>query len=126
MNLDADPAVSEHLSQHANMTSFASSNNEKPISGTNSCLRHYKDLINEKPENFTKQEQLVIVELIEEYTRRGNFELIFPRAANYESYKKYFRLLRSPNVILWRWLQIEDPEKRMKIIKDFYCRDNSA
>lgn len=55
---------------------------------------------------FSREEQLVIVELIEEYSRRGNFDLIFPRKHNVDSYKKYFKVPRSPNLIAWRWLKL--------------------
>lgn len=35
-------------------------------------------------ESFSREEQLIVVELIEEYMRRGNWDLIFPRKHNVE------------------------------------------
>jgi len=42
--------------------------------------------------DFNIEEQMVIVELCEEYCRRGEFDLIFPRKANVDQYKKYFKV----------------------------------
>ena len=48
----------------------------------------------------------MVVELIEEYTRRGQFELIFPRRNNIDRYKKYFKVPRACNTIIWKWLKL--------------------
>ena len=42
------------------------------------------------PRNYNREEQLVVIELVEEYTRRGQFDLVFPRASNVDHYKRYF------------------------------------
>jgi len=42
--------------------------------------------------DFNVEEQLVIVELLEEYCRRGNFEMVFPRKNIIEKYRKYFKV----------------------------------
>ena len=63
-----------------------------------------KDLSNTYDWNV--EEQLVVVELIEEYTRRGQFELIFPRRSNVDQYKKYFKVPRACNTIVWKWLKL--------------------
>jgi len=39
-----------------------------------------KEIKEEKVDGFNREEQQVVVELIEEYLRRGNFELVFPRS----------------------------------------------
>jgi hypothetical protein len=46
----------------------------------------------ENKTDFNTEEQLVIVELCEEYCRRGKFDLIFPRKATVDKYKKYFKV----------------------------------
>ena len=56
--------------------------------------------------DFNTEEQLVIVELIEEYTRRGQFDLIFPRKQTVERYKKYFKVQRATNLLVWKWLKL--------------------
>ena len=52
----------------------------------------------------------MIVELIEEYTRRGQFDLIFPRKANVEKYKKYFKVQRATNLLVWKWLKMSNKD----------------
>lgn len=70
-------------------------------------IRTVKDLIAVKNHSeFNRDEQLVVVEFVEEYSRRGNFDLIFPRAANVDGYKKYFKVPRSCNTLVWRWLKM--------------------
>ena len=55
-----------------------------------SQIRSVKELENKT--DFNTEEQLVIVELCEEYCRRGKFDLIFPRKATVDKYKKYFKV----------------------------------
>ena len=56
--------------------------------------------------DYNIEEQLVIVELCEEYCRRGSFEMIFPRKATVDKYKKYFKVQRACNTIVWKWLKL--------------------
>ena len=69
-----------------------------------SKIRSVKELTSTS--EFNLEEQLVIVELCEEYCRRGNFEMIFPRKATVEKYKKYFKVQRACNQIVWKWLKL--------------------
>ena len=69
-------------------------------------MRSVKELTSEKYDQFNRQEQEVVVELIEEFTRRGNFEMVFPRSSTIENYKKFFKVPRASNVIIWRWLKL--------------------
>ena len=69
-----------------------------------SKIRSVKDI--DKTTDFNIEEQLVIVELCEEYCRRGNFEMIFPRKDTVEKYKKYFKVQRACNRIVWKWLKL--------------------
>ena len=46
------------------------------------------------------------MELCEEYCRRGNFEMIFPRKNSIEKYRKYFKVQRACNTIIWKWLKL--------------------
>lgn len=48
----------------------------------------------------------MIVEVCEEYSRRGNFEMIFPRKATIDKYKKYFKVQRACNILMWKWLKL--------------------
>ena len=58
--------------------------------------------------DFNVEEQLVIVELVEEYSRRGQFDLIFPRRATVDKYKKYFKVPRACNTLVWKWLKLSN------------------
>lgn len=69
-----------------------------------SKIRSAKDV--QAVTNLNIEEQLVIVELCEEYGRRGKFDLIFPRKSTVEKYKKYFRVPRACNSIVWKWLKL--------------------
>jgi hypothetical protein len=82
-----------------------------------------KELKEEKVEGFNREEQQVVVELIEEYTRRGNFELVFPRASTISSYTKYFKSARASNTIIWRWLKMSATQ-RTNFLKNFKMRKN--
>ena len=84
-------------------------------------IRPPKELQHEHWDSFSREEQLVVVELIEEYMRRGSFELVFPRASNVDQYRKYFKVPRSPNLIAWKWLKLP-PEQRKIFLKDFKVR----
>jgi len=76
-------------------------------------IRTVKDLMAVKNHNeFNREEQLVVVEFVEEFSRRGNFDLIFPRAANMDGYKKFFKVLRSSNTIVWRWLKMNGKQRQ--------------
>ena len=55
----------------------------------------------------------MIVEFIEEYTRRGQFDLIFPRKATAEKYKKYFKVQRATNLLVWKWLKLNNNQSSM-------------
>ena len=65
------------------------------------------------------------MEIVEEYTRKGNFDLIFPRSATVENYKKYFRVQRATNTVLWTWLQMSR-EKRTSFFRDFKIKKQNA
>ena len=69
-------------------------------------------------DEFTREEQLVVVELCEEYSRKGNFDLIFPRASNVETYKKYFKVPRAANILIWRWLKMT-AKQRLAFFSEF-------
>lgn len=56
--------------------------------------------------DFNIEEQLVIVEICEEFSRRGNFEMVFPRKSTIEKYKKYFKVQRACNLLVWKWLKL--------------------
>jgi len=71
------------------------------------------------------EEQLVIVEFIEEYLRKGQFELIFPRSETVDRYKKYFKAPRSCNFLLWKWLKLGANE-RLNMLKDFGLRKHCS
>jgi hypothetical protein len=43
-------------------------------------LRSAKEILAEKDQVYNREEQQVVVEIVEEYTRKGNFDLIFPRS----------------------------------------------
>ena len=55
-----------------------------------SKIRSVKEL--QSSTDYNIEEQLVIIELCEEYCRRGNFEMVFPRKATVDKYKKYFKV----------------------------------
>jgi hypothetical protein len=84
-----------------------------------SMIRPVKEL--QHTTDLNTEEQLVIVEYIEEYLRRGNFELVFPTTENCNKYKKYFRNQRSCNFLLWKWLRA-GPGERIAMIKEFGIR----
>jgi hypothetical protein len=65
----------------------------------------------------------VVVEFLEEFSRKGNFDLIFPRAANVESYKKYFKVPRASNILIWRWLKMNG-KQRQTFFSQFKVRKN--
>ncbi len=88
-------------------------------------LRSAKEILAEKDQIFNKEEQLVVVEIVEEFTRKGNFDLIFPRSATVENYKKYFRVQRATNTVLWTWLQMSR-EKRTSFFRDFKIKKQNA
>lgn len=88
-------------------------------------LRSAKEILAEKDQIFNREEQLVVVEVVEEYTRKGNFDLIFPRSATVENYKKYFKVQRATNTMLWTWLQMSK-EKRTSFFRDFKIKKQNA
>ena len=69
-------------------------------------IRAVKEI--DKTYDFNVEEQLVIVELIEEFNRRGQFDLIFPRRSNVDKYKKYFKVQRACNHLVWKWLKLSN------------------
>ena len=87
-------------------------------------VRSVKELIGVS--DFNTEEQLVIVELVEEYARRAQFDLVFPRKETVEKYKKYFKVQRSCNILVWKWLKMGNQE-RFAVLKDFnlqkHCSD---
>jgi len=75
--------------------------------------------------DLNAEEQLVIVEVIEEYLRRGDFEMIFPRRETVDRYKKYFKVSRSCNYLVWKWLKL-NPTERIAILKDFKLKKHAT
>lgn len=55
-------------------------------------MRQIKEVMNSGPRDFVKDEQTLVVELLEEYSRRGHFDLLFPRSQNVDTYKKYLKV----------------------------------
>lgn len=53
----------------------------------------YKDKLNGK-EDLTKDELDMLLDLEEEFSRRGNFQRVFPLASNVHFYEKFFEVKR--------------------------------
>lgn len=54
-------------------------------------LRSVKELTTSGNGDFNEEEQLVIVEKLEELSRCGDFERIFPLKATIDNYQKYLK-----------------------------------
>lgn len=74
---------------------------------------------------LNEEEQTVIIEKLEEQSRCGDFERVFPLRATVDQYQKYFKAQRAPNLIWWRWLKLKREEK-LAWLKDFKPHKNQA
>jgi hypothetical protein len=63
------------------------------------------------------------VEKIEEFSRCGNFDRIFPVKNTFEKYVKYLKVQRPCNLLMFKWLKMKKKQKMM-ILKDFRVRKN--
>jgi tubulin polyglutamylase TTLL4 len=55
--------------------------------------------------DFGVDEWSLIVATYDEFMRKGNFEVLYPRPENVDTYSKYFSAQRYRNVTLAKWLQ---------------------
>ena len=76
-----------------------------------------------KNTKFNNQEKLVIIEKLEEVSRSGQFERIFPIGSTFKKYMKYLKCRRACNIIMFRWLKMSVEEKK-QVIKEFKVRKN--
>ena len=70
-------------------------------------MRPGKDISSDTTNVFNREEQQVVVEIVEEFSRCWHYELVFPRSATVESYRKFFKVQRSANLIVWKWLKMK-------------------
>lgn len=56
-------------------------------------------------ENFGLDDIKMLMEYEEEISRKGYYELIFPKPSNVRTYEKFFECPRYNNSILWSYLK---------------------
>ena len=56
-------------------------------------------------EELTKDEMEMLMDLDDEYMRRGNFERVFPLASNVQFYEQFFEEERYQNCLVGAYLQ---------------------
>lgn len=64
-------------------------------------IKDFKDQI----ENFSLEDITMLMEYEEEQTRKGFYELIFPKASNIKTYEKFFECPRYNNMLLWNYIK---------------------
>eukprot|EP01138_Halocafeteria_seosinensis_P003705 gb/GECG01003788.1/.p1 GENE.gb/GECG01003788.1/~~gb/GECG01003788.1/.p1 ORF type:complete len:1015 (+),score=117.37 gb/GECG01003788.1/:1-3045(+) len=75
-------------------------------------------------DSLTASERALIFDLEDEWSRKGNFEVIFPTRKTWKNYKKYFESKRKSNVLMDIWLTrwrsgvLGDPQKRLELFHD--------
>ena len=62
--------------------------------------KNVKDL--QSMSDLSEDDMNVLTSFQEEYSRKANYKLIFPRENNISTYAKYFESLRYNNVLLWK------------------------
>lgn len=65
-------------------------------------LRNNEGLTGE--EHLTKDELEMLMDLEEEFTRRGNFQRVYPLASNVKFYEKFFEVKRYQNLLIGAYL----------------------
>ena len=68
-------------------------------------------------EKLTKDEQEMLMDLDEEYMRRGNFNRVFPLQSQSFHYEEFFETKRYQNCLTFAYLQTE-PKIRDKLVKN--------
>ena len=56
-------------------------------------------------EDLTKDEMEMLMDLDEEFMRRGNFQRVFPLASNVQFYEQFFEVKRYQNALVAAYLQ---------------------
>ena len=56
-------------------------------------------------ENLGKDDITMLMEYEEELSRKGFYELIFPKSSNIRTYDKFFECQRYNNLLLWSYLK---------------------
>ena len=64
-------------------------------------IKDFRDVI----ENCSLEDLSMLMEYEEEYTRKGFYELIFPKPSNIRTYEKFFECPRHNNMLLWSYLR---------------------
>ena len=62
-------------------------------------------------EELTRDEVEMIVELEEEFARRGNFQRVYPLVSNVSYYERFFEVKRYQNSLIQSYLLAEDTVK---------------
>ena len=69
-------------------------------------------------EELTRDEVEMLLELEEEFARKGNFQRVFPLVSNANFYDRFFEVKRYQNSLIQSYLTADDTVKA-KLLKDF-------
>ena len=75
-----------------------------------------KDYINEYQE--------MLMDTYDQFSRLGNFELLFPLAKNIEYYSQFIKEPKDDNIVLWKWLMSGKSTTDFKNTKILYTENN--
>ena len=111
------------LNSSVSTTSFIS--NKMPSTKFRIC-KEFENNRNFKfnSKDYINEYQEMLMDTYDQFSRLGNFELLFPLAKNIEYYSQFIKEPKDDNIVLWKWLMSGKSTTDFKNTKILYTENN--